>query len=147
MRDQQTQGQVTQRILTIIWIILGFSMGLLGSIANEKPPRLVEGILSCVLPILVLPRLVEFVFRLNVAVGAFHPPWEAPSSANRMNPLSFVRLGFLLFIAVGVASTISIAWRGLAAAYHVLLSFSGALACHLALHRLLRRFPPPGQSQ
>jgi len=103
---------------------------------------ILAGIVISSLTVLILPILIVFLFRFGMAAGYFKPPWPAPSRASTMTPLSAVHLGSFVCIAVGVGATISIVWRGTEVVYYALLGFSAGLAFHLALVKLMRRFPP-----
>jgi hypothetical protein len=124
-------------------VLTGFVTGLGTGLGEANPPRLLEAVVSAVLGVLLIPLLVVFFFRIEVAMGLFKPPWEHPSSASTMNPLSLVQLGYFVFAALGLGAAMAIPWRGLPAFSYALLALSGAIGLDLALVQLLRSFPPP----
>jgi hypothetical protein len=126
-----------------IVLLAGFGAGLIAGVGDSSPPTVVEGIIILPLAILIIPPLIVLSFRINVATGFFKPPWETPSRAEKMNPLSAVQLGSFICIAIGLGATVSIAWRGLVAFYYALVGFSAGIGLHLALVRLMSRYPPP----
>jgi hypothetical protein len=126
----------------VFLLLVGFGLGLGAGLGDPNSPTIAEGIISAVLTILFLPPMVVMLFRVEVAIGIFKPPWETPSGSSTMNPLSAVQLGSLVFTAMGVGSTVAIPWRGFAALSYALIGLSGGIGLHLALVRLMKRFPP-----
>jgi hypothetical protein len=104
----------------VFLLLVGFAVGLGTGLGDPNSPTIVEGIISAILTILFLPPMVILLFRVEVAISIFKPPWEAPSHSSTMNPLSAVQLGSLVFTAMGVGSTVAIPWRGLAALSYAL---------------------------
>jgi hypothetical protein len=127
----------------VVLPLAGFVLGLFADVDDLRPPTVVEGVVLVPLVIFLLPPLVMMLFRVEVALGAAKPPWESPNHAGRLNPLLLIQIASLLLAAVGLGATISIAWKGAAAVYYALLGWSGAVAFHLALRWLMRRYLAP----
>lgn len=126
----------------VFLLAVGFAVGLGAGLGDPTSPTIAEASVSAVLTILLLPLIVVLLFRAEVAIGAFKPPWESPSRSSTMNPLSAVQLGSLVFAAMGVGSMVAVPWRGFAAVSYALLGLSGSIGLDLALVRLMKRFPP-----
>jgi hypothetical protein len=126
----------------VFLLLVGFVQGLLASMHHFQQLKIIDVIILVPLIILIGPILCVLLFRVEVAIGAFKPPWEKPSLIGELNPLSCVQLGSFLLYAIGVGAMISMAWSGLTAFEYMLLGFSGGIAFHLALLLLMKRYPP-----
>lgn len=124
-------------------VLVAFVTGLFAGTGDSSPPTVAEGIISVPLVILFMPLVTVLLFRLEVAIGIFRPPWDTPSCAAQMNPLSAVRLGSWAFTAAGAGATLAIVWRGIAAVPYALIGLAGGFALHLALMRLVKRYSQP----
>jgi hypothetical protein len=99
-------------------------------------------VVEAIVGVLVLPLMMELLFRFHVSAGYFKPPWEAPTWAGKMTWLSLFQLFSFVFFAMGLGASISIAWNGIASLQEALLGFSGAIGVLRGVARLLKRYPP-----
>jgi hypothetical protein len=126
-----------------ILVLAGFASGLIAGLGGSSQGTVVEGLIGACLGILIMPLLIVLLFRFEVAIGIFKPPWEPPNRARSMNPLSLVQLGSYFFTAVGAGATMSIAWTPLAGINAALIGFSGGIALYIGLVRLMKRYSLP----
>lgn len=126
-----------------LWI--GIFQGLVASCEESAPVTgmgPLAAIFVAVFGIMILPRLAEFLCQLSVVTGIFKPPWESPRNATKLNLLSAIQIGCIWCIGLATGITLSVPWQGVRAAYVALDAYALALALHLTLVRLTKRFSP-----
>jgi hypothetical protein len=135
------QQKITLAVKAVI-LLQGLVAGMFAAASDFN---LVEGIISAVLALLLLPILIVLVIRANIALGFLQPPWDAPHLASnpisQKDPLPFIQFASFYFASAGVGAAVSIVWKGAAAVPWALVGLCGGIGCHLGLLRLLASFP------